>query len=65
MARKFRPLGHADLERFTDLKSGLDQVETELQLRGPWNLPEDYTELSSRRDSLYDQLSVLLDNVVV
>ncbi len=64
MVRKFRPLGRGDLEAFTELKLGLDEVEVELDVRGPWDLPEDYNVISSRRDSLYEELRALLDMIV-
>ncbi len=64
MVRNVRYLSLGDLERFTELRSGLDQVETEFQLRGPWDLPEEYKDLSTQRDSLYAQMRALLDGVV-
>ena len=64
MAKFVRSLSLGDLERFAELRSGLDEVETEMQLRGPWNLPEDYAELSSQRDALYAQMRALFDGVV-
>ncbi len=64
MVKFIRPLSPGDLERFAELESGLDNLETEMQLRGPWNLPEDYTELSSQRDALYAQMRALFDGVV-
>ncbi len=64
MAKFVRSLSLGDLERFAELRSGLDNLETEMQLRGPWNLPEEYTELSSQRDALYAQMRVLFDGVV-
>jgi len=64
MVRNVHYLSLGDLERFTELRSALDQVETELQLRGPWDLPEDYKNLSTQRDSLYTQMRALFDGVV-
>ncbi len=64
MAKSVRALSQGDLERFTELRSGLDEVETEMQLRGPWDLPEDYTKLSTQRDSLYAQMRALFDGIV-
>ncbi|MEE8498266.1 MAG: hypothetical protein V3S62_07015 [Acidimicrobiia bacterium] len=64
MGKSVRSLSLSDLERFTELRSGLDEVETEMQLRGPWDLPEDYAELSTQRDSLYAQMRALFDGVV-
>jgi len=64
VGKSVRSFSLGDLERFTELRSGLDEVETELQLRGPWDLPEDYAELSAQRDSLYAQMRALFDGVV-
>ncbi|MCH7585805.1 MAG: hypothetical protein IH941_11725 [Acidobacteria bacterium] len=64
MVRNVHYLSLGDLERFTELRSALDQVETELQLRGPWDLPEDYKDLSTQRDSLYTQMRALFDGIV-
>ena len=64
MGKSVRSLSPGDLERFTELRSGLDEVETEMQLRGPWDLPEDYADLSTQRDSLYAQMRALFDGVV-
>ena len=64
MGKSVRSLSLGDLERFTELRSGLDEVETEMQLRGPWDLPVDYVELSTQRDSLYAQRRGLFDGVV-
>ncbi|MCH7586320.1 MAG: hypothetical protein IH941_14400 [Acidobacteria bacterium] len=64
MVRNVHYLSLGDLERFTELRSALDQVETELQLRGPWDLPEDYKDLSTQRNSLYTQMRALFDGVV-
>lgn len=64
MVRNVHYLSLGDLERFTELRSALDQVETELQLRGPWDLPEDYKNLSTQRDSLYTQMRALFDGIV-
>ena len=64
MVENVRSLSRGDLESLEELRSGLDEVETELQLRGPWDLPEDYKELASRRDSLYDQMRALFDGIV-
>jgi len=64
MGKSVRSLSLGDLERFTDLRSGLEEVETEMQLRGPWDLPDSYTKLSTQRDSLYAQMRALFDGVV-
>ena len=64
MGKSVRSLSLGDLERFTALRSGLDEVETEIQLRGPWDLPEEYAQLSTQRDSLYVQMRALFDGVV-
>ena len=64
MDRDARSLSPGDLESLAELRSGLDEVATELQLRGPWDLPEDYKDLASRRDSLYNQMRALFDGIV-